>query len=78
VEEGDVPEMLLWELWECMGHNPEDNSPDSHGLENLKYLMGIELVIIQCSFYLKKKKQLHGLSPQANYTDRATAVCRRS
>jgi hypothetical protein len=26
----------------------------------------------------KKKKKLHGLSPQANYTDRATAVCRRS
>jgi hypothetical protein len=27
---------------------------------------------------LKKKKKLHGLSPQANYTDRATAACRRS
>jgi hypothetical protein len=26
----------------------------------------------------KKKKKLHGLSPQANYTDRATAACRRS
>jgi hypothetical protein len=25
-----------------------------------------------------KKKQLHGLSPRANYTDRATAACRRS
>jgi hypothetical protein len=25
-----------------------------------------------------KKKKLHGLSPQANYTDRATAACRRS
>jgi hypothetical protein len=25
----------------------------------------------------KKKKKLHGLSPQANYTDRATAACRR-
>jgi hypothetical protein len=24
------------------------------------------------------KKKLHGLSPRANYTDRATAVCRRS
>jgi hypothetical protein len=23
-------------------------------------------------------KKLHGLSPQANYTDRATAACRRS
>jgi hypothetical protein len=26
---------------------------------------------------LKKKKNLHGLSPRANYTDRATAACRR-
>jgi hypothetical protein len=25
-----------------------------------------------------QKKKLHGLSPQANYTDRATAACRRS
>jgi hypothetical protein len=25
-----------------------------------------------------KKKKLHGLSPRANYTDRATADCRRS
>jgi hypothetical protein len=24
------------------------------------------------------KKKLHGLSPRANYTDRATAACRRS
>jgi hypothetical protein len=28
-----------------------------------------------CSF---EKKQLHGLSPRANYTDRATAACRRN
>jgi hypothetical protein len=26
----------------------------------------------------KKKKKLHGLSPRANYTDRANALCRRS
>jgi hypothetical protein len=25
-----------------------------------------------------KKIKLHGLSPRANYTDRATAACRRS
>jgi hypothetical protein len=24
------------------------------------------------------KKKLHGLSPRANYTDRATAACRRN
>jgi hypothetical protein len=27
---------------------------------------------------LKKKTKLRGLSPQANYIDRATAACRRS
>jgi hypothetical protein len=27
---------------------------------------------------IKKKNKLHGLSPRANYTDRATAACRRS
>jgi hypothetical protein len=27
---------------------------------------------------LTLKKKLHGLSPRANYTDRATAACRRS
>jgi hypothetical protein len=27
---------------------------------------------------LKTKTKLHGLSPRANYTDRATAACRRS
>jgi hypothetical protein len=27
---------------------------------------------------LEQKKKLHGLSPRANYTDRATAACRRS
>jgi hypothetical protein len=26
----------------------------------------------------KTKTKLHGLSPRANYTDRATAACRRS
>jgi hypothetical protein len=31
-----------------------------------------------CVFYTKTKTKLHGLSPRANYTDRATADCRRS
>jgi hypothetical protein len=28
--------------------------------------------------FIHKKTKLHGLSPRANYTDRATAACRRS
>jgi hypothetical protein len=31
-----------------------------------------------CLLALKKKTKLHGLSPRANHTDRATAACRRS
>jgi hypothetical protein len=27
---------------------------------------------------INRKKKLHGLSPRTNYTDRATAACRRS
>jgi predicted Ser/Thr protein kinase len=28
--------------------------------------------------YVREKKELHDFSSQANYTDRATAACRRS
>jgi hypothetical protein len=34
--------------------------------------------ILFSSHRSQKKKSLHGLSPRANYTDRATAACRRS
>jgi hypothetical protein len=33
---------------------------------------------IYSPIHLRSKKKLHGLSPLANYTDRATAACRRS
>jgi hypothetical protein len=36
---------------------------------NFAYFTGLHIYI-----YIKKKK-LHGLSPRANYTDRATAAC---
>jgi hypothetical protein len=35
-------------------------------------LMNVSKVILQTT------NKLHGLSPRANYTDRATAACRRS
>jgi hypothetical protein len=28
--------------------------------------------------WVEQKKELHGLSPRTNYTDRATAACQRS
>jgi hypothetical protein len=39
----------------------------------LTILLGIEALSCNKGFFL-----LHGLSPRANYTDRATAACRRS
>jgi hypothetical protein len=33
---------------------------------------------VQQPRYLKLKTKLRGFSPQANYTDQATAACRRS
>jgi hypothetical protein len=41
---------------------------------------GLQHIHITSIFYLccNVKKKLHGLSPRANYTDRATAACRRS
>jgi hypothetical protein len=36
------------------------------------------IIIIIIIIIIKLKIKLRGLSPQANYTDRATAACRRS
>jgi hypothetical protein len=33
---------------------------------------------VECYVIVIKLLKLHGLSPRANYTDRATAACRRS
>jgi hypothetical protein len=41
------------------------------------YLFNLWLLEIFKSLLIHKKR-LHGLSPRANYTDRATATCRRS
>jgi hypothetical protein len=39
----------------------------------------IAFVVVETSELRRgKNKKLHGLSPRANYTDRATAACRRS
>jgi hypothetical protein len=35
-------------------------------------------IISSFSCVIQKGKKLHGLSPRANYTDRATAACRRT
>jgi hypothetical protein len=34
--------------------------------------------VIKCFRVINKTNKLRGLSPRANYTDRATAACRRS
>jgi hypothetical protein len=35
-------------------------------------------MLVTSGVTIRKKKKLNGLSPRANYTDRATAACRRS
>jgi hypothetical protein len=57
------------------------------------FCLSMELFCVMCVLYLiavplppdkthlqlnNNKKKLHGLNPRANYTDRATAACRRS
>jgi hypothetical protein len=55
------------------GNSPNTNNEDEGAVYFLLiYSLQISIVIEI------KKKTLHGLSPRANYTDRATAACRRS
>jgi hypothetical protein len=42
------------------------------------YVWWIWLDAVLVYLKLKAKVKLHGLSPRANYTDRATAACRRN
>jgi hypothetical protein len=53
---------------------------------NLSLMVMMKLIRVFCvpkaillkAVLKKRKKKLHGLSPRANYTNRATAACRRS
>jgi hypothetical protein len=54
-------------------HIPEDGVLHLVLYFNILYIPDI-LVLLPWN----KKTKLHGLSPQAKYTDRATAACRRS
>jgi hypothetical protein len=52
-------------LWQCNGMDVDCNNIFSE-------------VSAYDIHFCKKRKKLHGLSPRANYTYRATATCRRS
>jgi hypothetical protein len=43
-----------------------------------EYILVYILILDENYRSILKKTKLHGLSPRANYTDRATATCRRS
>jgi hypothetical protein len=45
--------------------------------ETSKLYLLLKLCSTRVEISLKHKKKIHGLSPRANYTDRATAACRR-
>jgi hypothetical protein len=44
----------------------------------LHHLLNVSLQLANKRGLKKTKKKLHGLSPRANYTDRANAACRLS
>jgi hypothetical protein len=44
---------------------------------NFKTLFAPETVFYRGRNFINTQKKIHGLSPRANYTDRATAACRR-
>jgi hypothetical protein len=44
----------------------------------LRSLLQNDVMAVHVTCLGETKKKLHGLSPRANYTDRATAACRRS
>jgi hypothetical protein len=52
--------------------------PFHHILLDLNILILQPIHALCWSYNIEHRKKLHGLSPQANYTDRATAACRRS
>jgi hypothetical protein len=82
-----VLNLLLWNVYEiyraglCAG-----NDFDIFGRYSVQVSLGYRLfwltflvVILSFSYPITgTKTKLRGLSPQANYTDRATAACRRS
>jgi hypothetical protein len=64
-------------------HNPESRTCGSHGgvYEELTIWVTMQYSMLKGSFLIHAgfyKKKLSGLSPQANYTNRATAACQRS
>jgi hypothetical protein len=58
--------------------NTNDTIISQTKVYNLKDYYFYFLVLIFSTRYTLKKTKLRGRSPQANYTDRATAACRRS
>jgi hypothetical protein len=47
-------------------------------LSAFKFVCNKNIYVEWYEMVLQTKKKLHGLSPRANYTDRATAACLRS
>jgi hypothetical protein len=46
--------------------------------ETAECFQSVRNIFPRGKYYTYKQNKLRGLSPQANYTDRATAACRRS
>jgi hypothetical protein len=63
---------------------PTEKQMNTNKRQTLRHLDGIrnpgfpQITILYFYDVNEKKTKLRGRSPQANYTDRATAACRRS
>jgi hypothetical protein len=70
---------ILAEIFiQYLEHNHIINILKQHNItENYRYFNDI-LIVYNEDYTNVDKTKLHGLSPRANYIDRATAACRRS
>jgi hypothetical protein len=71
------------EAWQQIIGTTKTGTFTRHSRPGIEYSLGSQIEGISKYQQLKEKSavqktKLHGLSPRANYTDRATAACRRS
>jgi hypothetical protein len=62
----------------CVHKLHQPNFYENYTQKHISYSIFMNILSRKVTLTLKKKTKLHGLSPRANYSDRATAACQRS
>jgi hypothetical protein len=65
-------------IWIYIWGSNKGDYYDYYNVQSDRIYPTIQYIGLLETWVSKTKKKLHGLSPRANYTDRATAACRRS